>query len=358
MVHSNPDRESADGAGSPTRLIMIAHPCDWSFVGAVNAIGCLVVALVFAVLFAGLTSELDSNRVVAVLGAWMLIIAGALLPFLADSYSAKRCVVSAFESSGDNLERVARSCLGPHDGPSLGRLAANLRAQCRRRGVFGAVVTLYRETEPVLIAPLQVPFEPIALDESLRAFREIADAAADSPNPSGAAALHQLATAGRPASSASESTASESGARFRRRLRMGQAWIAPILAVTMLIGVSRYVRTGQFEWGTVVFATLFIISVATLIAPIGVTTPYFLVNGGLVRRKAPFFAARCELHLFRREESVLIVAHQAKWRWFWMVFDKTRHASQLGTRDEAIMLLCAWLSPLPPPDVTRMDDLK
>jgi len=84
---------------------------------------------------------------------------------------------------------------------------------------------------------------------------------------------------------------------------------------------------------------------------------WLLVPGGLASHRARFRRRDWELHLFQRESSVLIVRNQ--WRHFWWVYVADRQTVQMAgmTPREAVMLLRAWLSPLPTPPLERLSDL-
>jgi hypothetical protein len=63
------------------------------------------------------------------------------------------------------------------------------------------------------------------------------------------------------------------------------------------------------------------------------------------------------LHLFRRESSVLIVKNGSRQLWTAYVADDKEHQMARMTTREAVMLLRAWLSPLPTPPLERLSDL-
>ena len=85
---------------------------------------------------------------------------------------------------------------------------------------------------------------------------------------------------------------------------------------------------------------------------------WFLVPGGLVLRRAPWFQRHWTLHLFNRQTSVLLVGRLHRQRWGLFVADNTRNDYALITEDEAQFVLRAWLSPLPPPPLDRLADLQ
>jgi hypothetical protein len=123
-------------------------------------------------------------------------------------------------------------------------------------------------------------------------------------------------------------------------------------------GVESY-RVGHVTINAVLWTLYFIVAV------VGVggrgawrsRQQWLLVPGGLASRRARFRRRDWELHLFQRESSVLIVKNQ--WRHFWWAYVADRQTVQMAgmTPREAVMLLRAWLSPLPTPPLERLSDL-
>lgn len=85
---------------------------------------------------------------------------------------------------------------------------------------------------------------------------------------------------------------------------------------------------------------------------------WMLVPGGIVSRRLRMFRSATELHLFKRTESVLIA--QAAQQKLWAVHVADAGASQMArmTAREAHLLLRAWLSPIPPPPIEQLTDLR
>ena len=84
---------------------------------------------------------------------------------------------------------------------------------------------------------------------------------------------------------------------------------------------------------------------------------WLLVPGGLASRRARFRRRDWELHLFQRESSVLIVSNP--WRHLWWAYVADHQTVQMAgmTPRETVMLLRAWLSPLPSPPLEQLSDL-
>ncbi len=90
----------------------------------------------------------------------------------------------------------------------------------------------------------------------------------------------------------------------------------------------------------------------------GFTRQWFVVPGAIVLRKFGWLQRRWNLQLFERCQSVVCVSHWSRNIWSATVADTRASFSRYLTRDEAEFLLRAWLSPLPPPAVERLADLR
>ena len=218
-----------------------------------------------------------------------------------------------------------------------------------RQGRTGAVVRIAKPNRTAPIEPLNVTFEPLPLDESVPLF----------------VGLEQHAGAaweGGYTSQADDASADEGASRgvFRRRILLSGGWLMiAIFAFNAAIGGwesyrARHVTVNSVMW-----------TVYLIVALVGVggrgawrsRQQWLLVPGGLASRRARFRRRDWELHLFQRESSVLILRNQ--WRHFWWVYVADRETVQVAgmTPREAVMLLRAWLSPLPTPPLERLTDL-
>ena len=85
---------------------------------------------------------------------------------------------------------------------------------------------------------------------------------------------------------------------------------------------------------------------------------FFAVPGGLVQRTSQWCSAKWNVRLFDRRHSVLLVyqAHDLPWRLF--VADSDKAETFSGTEEQINAVLRAWLSPLPPPPIEQLSDLR
>ncbi|MEK6642585.1 MAG: hypothetical protein AABZ08_01650 [Planctomycetota bacterium] len=83
---------------------------------------------------------------------------------------------------------------------------------------------------------------------------------------------------------------------------------------------------------------------------------WWLVPGGLLFRFGRMSSTFSQLHVFARHSSLLCLYQRGNWSWIATVADSESTESTTLTRREADMLLRAWLSPLPPPNVKRLAD--
>jgi hypothetical protein len=92
-------------------------------------------------------------------------------------------------------------------------------------------------------------------------------------------------------------------------------------------------------------------------------TEWLAVPGGLVVRRGARFRSQWDLHLFDRRKAVLLLiappaagAYQRSW--LLIVADEHTCKSRFGAQAEVEGAARAWLSPLPPPSVAQLSDLR
>ncbi len=356
---------SRDGnPGQTPALLQIDHPCGWqrrAVLAMIGFAGGLLILWIFSffVVFGWIGAAWPpQQRTLATVGIPVMVIVGAsAIRTLRLQSRARR----AARTSGVNpAERAIATLAALHEG-SPSQAAADIVRGIHGDGVRGCSLVIRPANESLDIVALDVPIEPLPLLETDENFRQLAGASA--PAAGNRKSLHDARAYADPNStetSAPQNAADQrSVARLRRALRLGGTWMSLLFGYSFVFAAIRTWNTGVVTWKLPVFGALLL---ASLIGPGWLSAHrsgfVLLVTGGLIQRKATRSGAGYQIHLFRRTESVLLVYRYTRWQWGWAVCDGASTASLIGTRDEAIMLLRAWLSPLPPPDVTRMDDLK
>lgn len=112
----------------------------------------------------------------------------------------------------------------------------------------------------------------------------------------------------------------------------------------------------SIESGLMVGFLLYILFISPMEGTIRQPAQTFLVAGGLIRRSSGRFDTSWQSHLFRPETTVMIAYQRFDSKsWCVHVVDKDVSHKFICTRDEARSVLRAWLSPVPPPDITTSD---
>ena len=83
-----------------------------------------------------------------------------------------------------------------------------------------------------------------------------------------------------------------------------------------------------------------------------------MVPAGIVLRKGKWLKRRWALHLFDRRESILLMYKLYRRQWVLVVADREACESVMGTKQELEAVLRAWLSPLAPPTLEQLSDLR
>ncbi|MBI5863050.1 MAG: hypothetical protein HZB38_00785 [Planctomycetes bacterium] len=199
------------------------------------------------------------------------------------------------------------------------------------------------------LRPIAVEFEPTPINETDPAFvglHQVDDLplneASDPPH---------AARAGRFGSS-------EAGRHFRRARKLGMAWVWAVFGFMFMIQAIKAVMTRRITsslviWGLALAASYF----GPWLGASSTGLRFLMVPAGLLWRKAWPLQRNYTLHLFERRLSVMIICPIWRGRWMWAVSDGQRHAQSMNTREEVEMLVRTWLSPLPPPPMSRLAEM-
>lgn len=191
--------------------------------------------------------------------------------------------------------------------------------------------------------PLEAPFEPVPVNESAPAFADLRSLAddRDAAPASGRAALLPP--------------------RWRRRLALGAGWFGLFFLVFNFVpSVVVAWRSWRLTPEVMLWSVLLILCFVG-IGGVGAwrsTEQWLLVPGGLVRRLARGRSSTWMLQLFTPSSSILLLKDTEANNRVVAVADAHQSASVEVTVAEAELLLRVWLSPMPPPSIERLSDLR
>jgi hypothetical protein len=229
----------------------------------------------------------------------------------------------------------------PFDSRSAPEMVARVLAQ---RGAFGKVYRIAADAKmfPEPPAPINVPFEPIALsplDPALKALRQGHEQPAETPKESGLKRyLHSLGPS-----------------PWARALMLfglagmiiGILMILYDLIVSLIMLRMPMVALSLLPWAALILCGY----LWYLWRP----RKWFIVPGAIVVGTSRWRTAHWNLNMFPREDSVLV---------YWVHYNRIAIASRDGlsfsraiNRMPAEMAIRAWLSPLEPPPLERFSDL-
>ncbi len=212
-------------------------------------------------------------------------------------------------------------------------------------GKTGLVIRSYLSDERPRVEPIDVPFEPVPLDQSDAMF----------------SGLEVSTTSDGAGSVDGESRQTKTG--FARRIEFfGGRRVVVFLGVVVVIDALLHWMTG-----TMLSPTFWMLVVCLLVILLGIggvgawqhNKQWLLVPGGLaVRKTARKAASKWGVRLYTRRSSVLFVRQTTKRNWLVCVAEVASSDHVMVTRAEVEMLLRAWLSPLTPPSVHQLSDLE
>lgn len=212
---------------------------------------------------------------------------------------------------------------------------------------WGAAIRIARERDFTPIEPIRVPFEPHLLGEGSPPL-EI-----DTPprGPS-AAQSDSSATPGTwPSSRGLSGTAPRR--RWSRTLGSVLAWVLIVILVADLLGSGAL--ASRLPVMLVVVALVFL---PRIFRKLYVSKQYLAVPGGLIAREGRVREQTCRLRVYDRRSSVLLATRLGSDAWTINVADATGQIAFTLKPEDAEFLLRAWLSPLEPPGVEQLSDLR
>jgi hypothetical protein len=212
----------------------------------------------------------------------------------------------------------------------MAALHALLR-EAARDGAGGTILRLGMPGQLRPLIPLDVPFEPLALDESDETARHLSGA-----RPTQRDDLTWL--------------------RVMRNIRLGGGWPLAVGALTLTaLGALNTWRTGQPTWLLGV-GILLLAAVVTGRVGGGRRGHFLMVPGGVIVHRAGKTQAPADPRYYRKAESVFCIYPAGRHQWIVAVADEWTTATCAGTRAEAELALRAWASPLPSPTREMLAD--
>ncbi|MCC6358044.1 MAG: hypothetical protein IT450_04820 [Phycisphaerales bacterium] len=251
----------------------------------------------------------------------------------------------ALESAGADLGKIIEAALhrsSSTDHHAIGVLCEHLAAAGHR----GLVVRIGRSDSFVEIYAIDVPFEPIPIDEFDPRFVQIASP--DGPAPPRAMVERLLNQEGQP----------EKLLRIREWLARNY-WLA--IALCAFAGYE-LIRTGLTGTWSVSSVGLIVSAVCIGAGTLGDrnrrTSRLLLVPGGILARR-PFRGGFSDVTLFSRSDSVLLTLQNARDSFGWWCADSQGNScTSSSSRAETEMLLRTWFSPIQPPRIEQLADFR
>lgn len=328
--------ESADAGGTPGALTVVP------FVAALSRNGRDVVAFVVA------------TPAISLLAVGLLLIGGAG-PVAATGVAVAAAVsfVLVIFWRRARIERVARQ-LGAAVSPTnpaetVSRalhacrgsfVAFGLRGMTEAMGRRGVVDRTFLVAAPggePALEPLAMPFEPQPLNElESTLLRE---------------------------GGVQKARGEAQPSFIRRNMILKGGWaIALVFGFNWFIALVDTLREGRLDgksgwrllWWSVFLAAL-------LLIPVHAgrwNEQWLLVPGGVVLRRSGWFRGGWDLYVFDRRRSVLLAGCLNGGRWGAFLADAEQNSMIIGTKREIELLLRGWLSPLAPPPLERLADLR
>jgi hypothetical protein len=249
------------------------------------------------------------------------------------------------------LAEVVCAAVQPASWPSDKHPVSELARRLALHGRSDETIRMQWSGESQIIEPLMVAFEPTLLDETDPRFEDFRSAAAPTDNqdstPSAARSNHDDVL---------------NAHRVKRNMLalLRNAWIV----VLMLAFFTFRSAWESYQRRSITLGLLFWVTMITVLLCSPArggwfgTRQWLLTPGSLIVRKARWRDRTSRVHLFERRKSVLCLYQQREEQWLLAVADADACEQTVATDAEVSLLLRAWLSPLEPPPVERLSDLR
>jgi hypothetical protein len=212
------------------------------------------------------------------------------------------------------------------------------------QGTRGATVRIAPAAQATPIEPICVPFEPLRFEEI-----PIVDTR---PQPASGAPPSTDADGG------SERKAPPRGVRKNVLLKGGWALVVLYGIIWLAYAIESLMKLRPTPT-LLIWTAVLVVFVLTPAGTHWITgRDWLALPGAIVTRKSGWFRRTWELHVFERSRSILLMYRLWQYQWVLVLADAEKCTSTIGTRDELESALRAWLSPLPPPALEQLSDLR
>ncbi|HVP12861.1 MAG TPA: hypothetical protein VMV94_16930, partial [Phycisphaerae bacterium] len=329
-----------------TDVLVQRSRIGWRFAISLTLSVLIIVAgIVVSLAVAGSGLVVPSILAILVVGIMMLI-----LVFLAGKRWEKQIRRISSEAHDRDLGSLVREAAehyflaaGPYE---VAKTIAVELARCGRQGV---AIRIQSEEPFEQVQPLSVAFEPRLLDEADPAFDELSTALSSAQEKHGAA--------WKPSSGTDDILGVR---RIKRNMILKGSWVLVLLPAIFLIraafeGYQRGALTPNLLfWGLMVLLTLYGPARGGWFG----TKQWLVAPASVIIRKARSCDVTSQVRLFQRCESVLCMQRRKEGPWHVVIADSEGSEQTIATDREVVLLLRAWLSPLEPPPVERLSDLR
>lgn len=237
------------------------------------------------------------------------------------------------------LEAVGEQVALAYAAPFASAVAKSL-IENKRLGTTGRIRCTNTH---VRVEPLAVNFEPLLLDESDSSFCTLRSSIG----------IHTITDRKHTKEQAAWIRKAKKSIQMR-----GGMWIVIVFGFNFLIAAAEAYYKRRVTWQVVMWGSYLAMMFTSPVRGWFSTKEWHLVPGGLLLRTARMIDTKSTLHVFDRRSAALILLELRRRVWVAGVADGQRDSFMTLTESEADMLLRAWLSPLPPPDISKLVDFQ
>jgi len=300
------------------------------------------VAIVLAVVFASVSA---SSSAICCLSVPLGIggAAGLCLMVFVRGSAGREARRAIREAPADQVEPALAKHLPALPGEYLHGALKHVAQAFVDSGRLGCVLRIGPAESLGRVEPLGVPFEPHLLD----AIDE--ESQSESGEPSANA---------KPGQEGSYASALRDSYRPVRKWlnRYGQ-WVN--LLVWATLGVVKSLRSGQIDFLIYALAAGLLVTLILRIHQSGLTERQaFIVPGALIVRESGWRSSNWGIAMFEPHEAVLLTCRSPDRRWELLLGSRTQIYNFRVTQAQAEAVLRAWLSPLAPPRLEQLSDLR
>lgn len=276
-----------------------------------------------------------------------LVVAGCI-PFVRakrrGEFAHIRSVVR--QSSQGGLQTAIVEAVSGSYSVSFESAVLQIMKELSAQGRAGLVVRFHTPDSLLQVNPYVTPFEPCPLGLNSAATAEL-----------------ENAETGRDAIDGNHNTIPNTSFRTRHPI----SWLvfaiavkfAPLLFFFVIQPLSRVVSTGIISrWDLFTILIVPLIVGAIGLRPSRKQIQYFAVPGGVLVRTARWWDEKAKLRVMTRSSCVLGIVVEQDSLTYVIIADTVREEQLLLNSSAVTVLLRAWLSPLPPPDVSKLVDFQ